>query len=92
MEEVLIRCPAVSEAAVIGQPNPEWGEEVVAFIVPVPGVPCDVAALEAWCRSEMASFKKPKRYEFCEELPKNNNGKILKSELRQALREADEQA
>jgi acyl-CoA synthetase (AMP-forming)/AMP-acid ligase II len=92
VEEVLIRYPAVAEAAVIGQPNPEWGEEVVAFIVLVPGMPCDVAGLEAWCRSEIASFKKPKRYEFCEELPKNNNGKILKSELRQALSEADEQA
>jgi acyl-CoA synthetase (AMP-forming)/AMP-acid ligase II len=85
VEEVLMRCPAVSEAAVVGHPNPEWGEEVVAFIVPAPGVHCDARLLEAWCRSEMASFKKPKRYEFCEEVPKNNNGKILKTELRQAL-------
>ena len=88
VEEVLIRYPAVAEAAVIGQPNPEWGEEVVAFIVPIPGVPCDEYALEAWCRSEMASFKKPKRYEFCEELPKNNNGKVLKTELRRFCEDA----
>ncbi len=85
VEEVLIRHPAVSEAAVIGQPNSEWGEEVVAFVVPMPGVPCDVNALENWCRNEMASFKKPKRYEFCDELPKNNNGKVLKTDLRQIL-------
>jgi acyl-CoA synthetase (AMP-forming)/AMP-acid ligase II len=91
VEEVLIRCPAVSEAAVIGQPNQEWGEEVVAFIVPMPGFPSDVSTLEAWCRSEMASFKKPKRYEFCEELPKNNNGKILKTELRRFRQEAARQ-
>jgi acyl-CoA synthetase (AMP-forming)/AMP-acid ligase II len=89
VEEVLIRHPAVSEVAVIGQPNPEWGEDIVAFIVPAPGVPCDVDVLEAWCRREIASFKKPKRYEFRNELPKNNNGKILKTELRHALSQTD---
>jgi acyl-CoA synthetase (AMP-forming)/AMP-acid ligase II len=90
VEEVLTRCPAVSEAAVIGQSNLEWGEEIVAFIVSVPGLPCDVNVLEAWCRSEMASFKKPKHYEFCEELPKNNNGKVLKTALRQVISRATE--
>ncbi|NYT61667.1 AMP-binding protein [Alcaligenaceae bacterium] len=85
VEEVLARCPGVFEAAVIGAPHPDWGEEVVAFIVVQPGSAIDAAALDAWCKSEIASFKKPKRYEFCPELPKNSYGKILKTELRQRL-------
>ncbi len=87
VEEVLVRHPAVAEAAVIGEPDREWGESVVAFIVPTEGVPCDAPTLEAWCRGEMASFKKPKRYVFCEVIPKNSYGKTLKTELRRLLAE-----
>lgn len=83
VEEVLAQHPAVKEVSVIGAPHPEWGEEVVAFVVLDAGQHCDAAALEAWCKQHMASFKKPKRYRFREELPKNSYGKILKTELRQ---------
>jgi len=83
VEEVLLRHPAISEAAVIGRPSAEWGEDVVAFIVIKPGEMCSESDLDTWCRSEIASFKKPKQYEFCDELPKNSYGKILKTELRQ---------
>lgn len=86
VEEVLLRHPAVSEVSVIGAPDPEWGEQVVAFIVPMSGVACEVAALESWCRAEIASFKKPKRYEFVPELPKNSYGKVLKTNLRESLK------
>lgn len=85
VEEVLLRHPTVSEVSVIGAPDPEWGEQVVAFIVPMPGVACDVAELEHWCKAEIASFKKPKRYEFVPELPKNSYGKVLKTNLRERL-------
>lgn len=82
VEEVLLRHPAVFEVAVIGEPEPEWGEQVVAFVVVQPGATATDADLESWCREEIASFKKPKRYVFTDELPKNSYGKILKTELR----------
>lgn len=86
VEEALLMHPAVHEASVIGTPDPEWGENVVAFVVPVPGMDCDPATLEAWCRSQIAAFKRPKRYVFTESLPKNSYGKVLKTELRERLK------
>jgi len=85
VEEVLARHPAVREVAVIGAPSEQWGEEVVAFVVPRPGMQVDAEALDRWCRAEIASFKKPKRYCFRRELPKNSYGKIPKTLLREAL-------
>ena len=92
VEEVLVRHPDVSEVAVIGSPNPEWGEEVVAFMVFAHNAHVDERALDAWCRGEMASFKKPRRYEFCSELPKNTYGEVLKTELRKLLQESAKSA
>ena len=88
VEEVLSRHPDVFEVAVVGSPHPEWGEEVVAFVVSRKGVSVDAATLEAWCRAEIASFKKPKRYVFCQDLPKNSYGKILKTALREAANQS----
>ncbi|MGE8602366.1 class I adenylate-forming enzyme family protein [Bordetella trematum] len=83
VEEVVASHPGVFEVAVVGAPHPEWGEEVVAFVVPRNDAQAlDAGLLEAWCRAEMASFKKPRRYVFCADLPKNSYGKILKTELR----------
>ncbi|WP_026758984.1 class I adenylate-forming enzyme family protein [Sediminimonas qiaohouensis] len=81
VEEALLTHPEVFEISVIGCPHPEWGEEVVAFIVPKGG---GVATdhLDDWCKSQIASFKKPKRYVFVPELPKNSYGKVLKTSLR----------
>ncbi len=84
VEEALLRHPAVFEVAVIGEPEPEWGEQVVAHIVPQPGQNVTEAELDSWCRQQIASFKRPKRYVFATELPKNSYGKILKTELRHA--------
>lgn len=86
VEEVLLRHPSVFEVAVIGEPEPEWGEQVVAFVVLQPGETAHELDLEHWCRQEIASFKKPKRYVFLDELPKNSYGKILKTELRRLTR------
>jgi long-chain acyl-CoA synthetase len=78
VEEVLLTHPGVTEVSVIGRPDPEWGEAVVAYVVGT--VPA--AELDALCLERIARFKRPKDYVFVAELPKNNYGKILKTELR----------
>jgi long-chain acyl-CoA synthetase len=83
VEEALLALPGVREVAVVGQPDREWGEIVVAFVVADPGV--DAAALDAVCLARIARFKRPKRYEFVDSLPKNHYGKVLKTALRQQL-------
>ncbi len=82
VEEVLLMHAGVAEVSVVGQPHPEWGEEVVAFVVGT----ADEAELDALCLSHIARFKRPKRYHRIEELPKNNYGKVLKTALREILR------
>jgi long-chain acyl-CoA synthetase len=72
---------------VIGRPSAEWGEEVVAFVV---GSTCGklrpaISELDAHCRSLIAGFKRPKAYFFAAALPKNNYGKVLKTDLRHRL-------
>ena len=81
VEEVLLEHPGVAEACVVGTPDPEWGEVVVAFIVGA----VEPAALDAHLLQRIARFKRPKRYEFVDELPKNSYGKVLKRELRASL-------
>jgi fatty-acyl-CoA synthase len=81
VEEVLLEHPGVSEAAVVGAPDEEWGEVVVAFIVGS----ASAAELDAHLLERIARFKRPKRYEFIDELPKNSYGKVLKRELRARL-------
>jgi long-chain acyl-CoA synthetase len=83
VEEVLLRHGDVSEVSVIGRPHREWGEEVVAYVVAVPGRTPEPAALDAFCLEHLARFKRPKRYRVVDALPKNNYGKVLKTALRQ---------
>ena len=80
VEEVLLRHPAVAECSVVGRPHPEWGEEVVAFLV-LKGT-ADEQELDRLCLENIARFKRPREYRFVEALPKNNYGKVLKTELR----------
>ena len=83
IEEILLRHPAVAECSVVGRPHAEWGEEVVAFVVRKSDVkPED---LDALCLENIARFKRPKDYRFVDSLPKNNYGKVLKTELRKRL-------
>jgi long-chain acyl-CoA synthetase len=88
VEEVLLQAPGVSEVAVVGAPDPEWGEIIVAFVVAQPGITLTTESLDAFCLAEIARFKRPKRYELVSQLPKNNYGKVLKTELRQRLNQA----
>lgn len=81
VEEALLQHPAVVEAGVVGAKDEEWGEIVVAFIVG-DAAPAD---LDAHLLDRIARFKRPKRYEFIDELPKNSYGKVLKRELRERL-------
>lgn len=85
VEEVLLRHPDVFEVAVIGEKDAEWGENVVAFVTLHPGAAPAIETLDHWCRTQIAAFKRPKRYVFDEALPKNSYGKILKTELRSRL-------
>jgi long-chain acyl-CoA synthetase len=85
IEEVLLRHPGLVEASVVGRPHPEWGEEVVAFVVARPGAEVAEGTLDRLCLDHIARFKRPRRYRFIEALPKNNYGKVLKTELRRLL-------
>ena len=82
VEEVLLRHDGVLECSVIGRPHPDWGEEVVAFVVAKDGADIREAELDALCLEHIARFKRPKAYQFIDALPKNNYGKVLKTELR----------
>jgi long-chain acyl-CoA synthetase len=86
VEEALIAHPGVMEAAVIGRPHPDWGEEVVAFVACKLGRAVTEAELDQACLDRIARFKRPKLYRFVDALPKNNYGKVLKTELRERLR------
>lgn len=85
VEDVLLQDPAVSEVAVVGRPHPEWGEEVVAFVVCHAGETTSEAHLDQLCLSHIARFKRPKTYRFVTTLPKNNYGKVVKTTLREQL-------
>jgi 2-furoate---CoA ligase len=83
VEDALARHPDVRDVAVVGEPDPRWGERVVAFIVPArPGLTAE--AVDRYCRegATLASFKRPRRVVFVDEIPKTASGKILRRLLR----------
>jgi long-chain acyl-CoA synthetase len=85
VEEVLYTRPEVQECAVIGLPDPEWGERVAAYIIPQPGKTIDKDGLKAFLKTRLAPFKVPKEFHAVSELPKSPAGKILKRELRKQV-------
>jgi long-chain acyl-CoA synthetase len=82
VEEALLQHPALAEVAVVGRKSADWGEEVVAFVVARAGQNPTVAELDNLCAAHIARFKRPKSYLFVDHLPKNNYGKVVKTELR----------
>lgn len=90
VEEALLLHPGVKAVSVVGRPDPEWGETVVAFVVPADGVDAadapTVDDLDRLCLDRIARYKRPKDYRFVDSLPTNNYGKVLKRELRDRLR------
>ena len=70
VEEALASHPAVSEVAVVGLPDPEWGEVVCALVVPTDGAEPTLVELQQHCEASLAAFKKPRRLEIAEEIPR----------------------
>lgn len=81
VEEVLHQCPGVQEAAVIGEPDGDRGEAVIAFVAPS-GEPPTAEALRDFCRARLAEFKVPRRFVVARDLPRGPTGKLLKRALR----------
>ncbi|OLL31086.1 hypothetical protein BTH42_12775 [Burkholderia sp. SRS-W-2-2016] len=86
VEQVLLRHPLVKAAAVVGQPDPLFGEQVCAFVAIDPGqAPPNVEALLAHCRDSLADYKVPVTFRFVEQMPLTSTGKIMKAQLRAML-------
>ncbi len=85
VEEVLLMHAAVDEVSVVGEPDPEWGEIVVAFVVGPKASAAIEEELDSLCLEHIARFKRPKRYLYLDALPKNHYGKVLKTALRETL-------
>ena len=85
VELVLMEHPAVAACAVIGCPDEEWGERVLAAIIPRDGAAADEAEICAFCREQLAPYKVPRRVIFVDDFPANALGKIQKAKLRKSL-------
>jgi acyl-CoA synthetase (AMP-forming)/AMP-acid ligase II len=81
VEDVLATHPAVAEVAVLGLPDPEWGEAVTAFVVTKPGLAVSENDLVEHCRVRLAGYKKPRAVRFVASLPRSHYGKVLRAEL-----------
>jgi acyl-CoA synthetase (AMP-forming)/AMP-acid ligase II len=83
VENILYTHPAVLEAAVIGVPDPKWGEAVKAVLVLKPGETAREEEIIQYCKQHMARYKAPKSIDFVAELPKTGSGKIFKKGLKE---------
>jgi fatty-acyl-CoA synthase len=85
VESVLAGHPAIAEVAVVGAPDPRWGEAVVAVLALKPGQSLDLEQLQAFASERLARYKTPRRLHLVQALPRNPTGKILKYQLREML-------
>jgi acyl-CoA synthetase (AMP-forming)/AMP-acid ligase II len=83
VEEVLLQHPDIVEVSVIGRPDRDWGESVVAYVVVRECVQLDTSAIDSFCAQRIARFKRPRQYRVVGTLPKNSYGKVLKKALRE---------
>jgi fatty-acyl-CoA synthase len=83
IEDHLHTHPAILEAAVVGAPDPDWGESLRAFVVVRPGAQLNEGEVIEFCRKELADYKRPRKVTFLAELPRTPTGKVLKRELRE---------
>jgi fatty-acyl-CoA synthase len=83
IEQHLHTHPAITDCAVIGVPDEDWGESLCAFIVRRPGEPLGPDEVREYCQRALADYKRPRRVEFVDALPRNATGKVLRRELRE---------
>ncbi len=83
VEEVLVAHPDVADAAVVGRPDPDWQNAVVAVLVANGAAEPDRDSLRSWCSARLAPYKVPKSFELVSELPRTSSGKLRRGELRQ---------
>lgn len=88
VENVLYAHPKVDEAAVIGVPDPDWGQEPKAIVALKKGETATADEIMEFCREKLSSFKRPRYVSFCDELPRTSTGKVLKRDLREKYGEA----
>jgi len=87
VEEVLARHPAVAQSVVLGLKDDHWGEAVTAAVVPKPGHNVSAEDLEAFCRTRLAGYKRPKQFHFLDRLPQNLYGKVVRKEVEEIIRQ-----
>ena len=81
IDEALLKHPAVLEAAAVGIPDPDYGQEILACVVLKPDVQCSEEELRAHCLTQLGRYKTPKRFRFVAELPKGPSGKVQRLKL-----------